>query len=82
MAAKQSSRSLEIRGPKSKRTLTYRSWNEMRYRCNNPNSISYRFYGARGIKHCERWNSFELFYEDMGARPKGTTLDRIDGTKG
>lgn len=55
----------------------YKSWSEMRARCRNPQSISYRFYGAVGISICERWNSFDRFMEDMGPRPMGHTLDRI-----
>jgi len=57
-------------------------WKAMLRRCNNPNSRSFQWYGAKGIKVCERWRSFDHFMKDMGARPDGLTLDRIDITKG
>ncbi len=57
---------------------TYRTWKEMRQRCNNINSDKWRWYGARGINICARWEDFTLFVEDMGVRPMGHTLDRID----
>lgn len=57
---------------------TYRSWAAARTRCYNPNREDWPLYGGRGIKVCERWNRFKYFLEDMGERPKGTTLDRID----
>jgi hypothetical protein len=62
----------------SKRTPTYLSWRAMRMRCENPKHDNYPMYGGRGIKICERWLVFENFLADMGERPEGTTLDRIN----
>lgn len=59
-------------------TPTYSSWTEMVRRCTNPRCINYREYGGRGIQVCERWVAFENFLADMGERPAGTTIDRID----
>jgi hypothetical protein len=57
----------------------YRSWHSMVMRCTNPNVPGYMYWGGRGIRVCDRWRkSFENFYADMGPRPKGTSLDRID----
>lgn len=61
-----------------KSTSTYRVWNGLRNRCHNPNNKDYENYGGRGIKVCERWNDFNNFLEDMGSKPVGLTLDRID----
>lgn len=57
---------------------TYTSWDTMTQRCTNPNNIAYKWYGGRGITICERWRKFANFLIDMGDRPEGTTLDRID----
>ena len=63
------------------KSRTYSSWCNMKSRCTNPDHHRYYLYGALGIKVCERWDSFVNFLEDMGERPEGKTLDRIDGTK-
>jgi hypothetical protein len=47
-------------------------------RCTNPNHKKYDNYGGRGIKICDRWKEFTNFLNDLGERPPGTTLDRID----
>ncbi len=59
-------------------TPTYRSWKSMRRRCFNENDPSFKNYGGRGVTVCERWSSFKAFLSDMGERPVGTSLDRID----
>ena len=58
----------------------YKIYYNMKQRCSNPNSNSFKNYGLRGIKVCERWNeSFDNFYQDMGPRPSIIhSLDRID----
>lgn len=60
----------------------YRVWNAMRGRCENPTDHAYRHYGGRGILVCERWRKFANFFADMGERPSGMTLERIDNDKG
>lgn len=60
------------------RSPTYCSWEAMTQRCYNNRFVQYSDYGGRGISVCERWERFSLFLEDMGERPEGTTLDRID----
>lgn len=57
---------------------TYRTWTAMKARCLNPQHHKYVHYGERGIKVCERWMTFDNFLADMGERPKGRTIDRID----
>jgi hypothetical protein len=59
----------------------YKSWQSMINRCTNINFENFNIYGGRGISICERWigeNGFANFLQDMGERPKGMTLDRID----
>ena len=64
-------------------TKTYASWMAAKFRCSNPNGKDYARYGGSGVQMCDRWlNSFENFLEDMGERPDGMSLDRIDTTKG
>jgi hypothetical protein len=60
---------------------TYWSWTAMHLRCTNPNANNWQDYGGRGIRICERWqgeHGFEKFLADLGERPEGHTLDRID----
>ena len=60
-------------------TDTYQTWIGMRNRCYYTKHIGYKYYGLRGITVCERWrDSFENFYEDMGDKPKGKSIDRLD----
>lgn len=60
----------------------YDLWRGMLNRCYDPKNISYKYYGAKGIGVCERWReSVDAFWSDMGPRPKGMTLDRIDSKK-
>ena len=66
------------KGRDGKPSHTYLSWQAMRTRCLNPNSVDYTQYGGRGICIDPRWDNFLLFLEDMGERPVGKTLDRID----
>lgn len=63
-------------------TTEFETWSSMVQRCSNPAHEHYKNYGARGIRVCERWSEFKNFYTDMGAKPKGLTLDRIDNHKG
>jgi len=63
-------------------TPTHRTWLSMRQRCLNDKDQHYQDYGGRGIKICRRWYKFENFLEDMGERPKGKTIDRVDNDGG
>ncbi len=60
------------------KTPTNRAWSGARNRCFNKNNKDYMHYGGRGITMCERWSKFENFLADMGEKPKGLTLDRIN----
>ena len=50
----------------------------MRARCNNPKNHNFKYYGGSGVTVCERWDNFWAFASDMGTRPPGKSLDRID----
>jgi len=57
----------------------YPTWIMMKDRCNNPNNGQYKYYGGRGICVCDLWqNSFQAFISDMGGRPLGYSLDRLN----
>jgi len=61
-------------------TPTYRTWSAMRTRCRNPRQKTYKQYGGRNITVCARWDDFANFLADMGERPPGHSIDRIDST--
>jgi hypothetical protein len=61
---------------------TYKTWQQMKQRCLNPKAPDYARYGGRGIAVCDRWMSFWNFLADMGVRPEGRTLDRIENRQG
>lgn len=63
-------------------TREYGAWSCMRTRCNNPASVGYENYGGRGITVCRRWDSYEIFLQDMGRCPPGYSLDRINVNRG
>ena len=64
------------------KTSTYKIWKGMRQRCQNPTNANYADYGGRGINVCDRWSSFNNFLEDMGERPEGLTLERLENDEG
>lgn len=57
---------------------TYKTWEQMLQRCNNPNNPNYLRWGGRGIRVCDRWLTFACFLSDMGERPANRSIDRID----
>lgn len=60
-------------------TVLYRAWCDMKQRCYNSKNWAYKYYGERGISVCDEWkDSFLTFAKDMGERPEGMSLDRID----
>jgi hypothetical protein len=61
------------------RTVEYQTWSDLKQRCLNERHREFKDYGGRGIKVCDRWQrSFENFFVDMGPRPEGCSIDRID----
>lgn len=69
--------------PFKKNPPAYYVWASMKDRCYNPKCKQYSDYGGRGITVCDRWlSSYRDFYSDMGPRPHGYSLDRIDNDKG
>lgn len=66
------------KGGNSRGTPTYITWHSMIQRCEYKGHKSYADYGGRGVSVCDRWHDFSHFLADMGMRPAGTTLGRID----
>lgn len=71
------------RTPEGKRIVspTYKTWRSMKARCDYPAVNGYERYGGRGISYDIRWGVFANFLADMGERPDGKTLDRVDSDK-
>ncbi len=63
-------------GMSKRKDSIYATWAAMKQRCNNSNAKAFPLYGGRGIKVCDRWNSFENFLADMGERPRGMSIHR------
>lgn len=64
------------------RTKEYSAWAAMLARCTNPNHPNYKHYGGRGITVDESWSVFDNFIRDMGRRPKGASIERVDNNMG
>ena len=65
-------------GKNRKRSPTYQSWQNMISRCTQPSNPAFEHYKKRKITVCDQWRDFKYFLADMGERPEGMTLDRID----
>lgn len=60
----------------------YKTWTNMIDRCENRKNKSWKNYGGKGIKVCDRWHDINAFIEDMGPKQDGESIDRIDGDSG
>lgn len=79
LAARQRKHGMSRLRHQRPRTSTYVTWMAMRTRCSNPRRVDWPLYGGRGVRVCAAWQeSFETFLRDMGERPDGCSLDRID----
>lgn len=77
----EANRKRSTHGLSRKGDRTYTTWRNMKERCQQASAANYHLYGGRGIQICDRWqgkNGFINFLHDMGERPKGHTLDRIN----
>jgi len=64
-------------------SIEYKTWSSIKNRCSNSNYPWYYNYGGRGIKVCKEWiNDYQQFLDDMGRRPNGYSIERIDNNKG
>jgi len=77
---KKGIRKVEVQpsNPRSPLYYTFLSWMNMRLRCLYPSCKQFKDYGGRGITICPQWDTFEVFLADMGERPQGLTLDRVE----
>lgn len=74
--AMRKARSYEKHG--ARHTKIYDIWRDMIYRCRRPTHKSFKYYGGRGIKVCDRWRIFSNFFSDVGNKPEGMSIDRIN----
>ena len=75
-------RARAIHGHSTAKTPTYISWRAMRARITNPKHKDFPGWGGRGLDMDPRWHSYVVFLAEMGERPEGTTLGRIDNERG
>lgn len=68
----------ESKSAETRKSPTYISWASMWSRCTNSNRNTWKYYGGRGITVCNQWKRFDNFVDDMGERPAGKSLDRIN----
>jgi hypothetical protein len=70
---------IDSKKTKTKEYKTHKTWDDIKQRCLNQKNSRFKDYGGRGITVCDRWkDSFENFLTDMGLKPEGLTIDRID----